>query len=612
MDKHRAGQHEDARRLYLEHLETQPDDAAALCLLASLAGEQGDHAGAEASFRRAIGADAGHAPAHAGLGASLLLQQRPGEAAEALDRAIGLQPDQPEWRLQLALALRQSGRLEEAIRVVARMVKRWPDNLQGRYNLAVLALEGGNPDLAAENFRFVLQRQPDRLAALVGLGRALIGANDPAGAQEALDGAARLAPDDAEVNALRGNLLRRRGRFEDAISSYRKALDTDPGHVGATVGLADIDRHRGDADRGLQRLAPLLEAAPSPQAMITAARLMLRSDRLEETVRAIEKWLELPGVSATSRSGLLSLKGHALDRLGQHEAAWTAWTESHGDLPRHFDGQHFDKAIDALCEAYEPALFAGRSIAPVSNDPRPLLIVGTPRSGKSILEQMLACHPAVHGAGELRYLGVMTNHLVGMTGGAAYPGCVRALSEGDVRALSDSYSRALEAIARGARWVTDTQPTNFLHIGLASLVAPGLKVVFCERDPLDTAWACYGRRFADPALAFVATPQGIGRYLAGMRRIMRHWAQAVPIEIMTVRYEDLVRRTRPTIEGVLSHIGLEWDDACADYAHPGAADLDAAPVLTGAVDDREIGRGIPYRHHLARVEAILSGSADAG
>ena len=160
--------------------------------------------------------------------------------------------------------------------------------------------------------------------------------------------------------------------------------------------------------------------------------------------------------------------------------------------------------------------------------------------------------------------------------------------------------------------MTDTQPTNFLHIGLAALVAPGLKVVFCERDPLDTAWACYGRRFADPALAFVATPQGIGRYLAGMRRLMRHWAQAAPIQIMTVRYEDLVRRTRPTVEGVLRHIGLEWHDACADYADPGAADLAAAPVLTGAVDDREIGRGIPYRHHLAQVEAILSVAPDGG
>lgn len=210
----------------------------------------------------------------------------------------------------------------------------------------------------------------------------------------------------------------------------------------------------------------------------------------------------------------------------------------------------------------------------------------------------------------MRYLGAMTNHVIGMTGGQPYPGCVATLSAEQLDALSSAYQRALSSSAGDALWITDTQPTNFLHIGLAALVIPGMRVVFCERDPVDTAWACYGRRFADPALAFVATPQGIGRYLAGMHRIMRHWVKAIPMDLLTVAYEDLVREPRRSVERVLNHVGLAWDDACAAYAQPGRPDLDAAPVLTEAVDDREIGRGRPYRQHFRVVEDILSGPDD--
>jgi tetratricopeptide (TPR) repeat protein len=612
MDKHRAGDHAAARPLYLAYLESNPSDAEAYCLLASLEGEQGDHGGAEEAFGKAIAARGDHAPAHAGLGVSLLLQGRPAEAADALRRAIELQPEQPEWRLQFALALRDSGRLKAAIRAVAELVKRWPENVQGHYNLAVLAMEGGNPDLAAEHFQFVVREQPDRLPALVGLGRALIAANDPVGAAAALNRAAELAPSDAEVSALRGNLLRNRGRFQDAVACYRQALGARPGHVGATVGLADIDRRVGHPEEGLARLQPLLESAsPPPQARLVAARLLLRAGRDEEAVRLIDSWLTATDLTVTARASLLSLKGHALDRLGECDAAWAAWSESHESVPRRFDGDHFDQAIDALIEAYRPQLFSRRDAVRSPDGPSPLLIFGTPRSGKSILEQMLACHPEVKGGGECRHLGVMTNHIVGMTGGRTYPGCVADLTEAQLQRLSTAYAEAVAANAGNARWLVDTQPTNFLHVGLAALIAPGVRLIFCERDPVDAAWACFGRRFADPALAFVATPQGIGRYMAGMGRIMRHWASAIPIDVLTVSYEDLVRDPRFVVERALGHIGLEWDDACADYAAPGRADLESAPVLSRPVDDREIGRGQPYRRHFAAVAEILSGSTDA-
>jgi Flp pilus assembly protein TadD len=598
MERHQAGEFEDAHRLYREYLDLQPGDPEAWCLLGSLEGNRGRHADAGEAFGRAIEVAGGHAQAHIGLGTSLMMQGRASEAVQPIAAAVSLAPDHPELRLQLSLAQARSGRPDEAVRTLREVVSRWPDHLPGHYNLGVALLETDDPDAAARSFRLVVDRDAGNLPARIGLGRALAAANLPDRASQAFRDAIRMAPGDPVPKVLLGNLQRSLGRFDEAQAAFDQALEHKPGDLDALIGRAELERARGQAGRGLDLLRPLLtSASPPPRSLLAGARLMLAADDPEAAIERIETWLGQAGLATVTQAVLQSVRGQALDRLGRFDEAWDAWAASHRDEVTRFDGRHFSAAIDALRAVYTGELFAGQRRETVAMQPRPLLIVGSPRSGKSILEQMLACHPAVNGGGELRYLGAMTENVRRLTGGSqAYPACVRDLSQADLGELGAEYGSALQSIAGDAAWLIDTQPTNFLHIGLAALVAPAVRVVLCRRDPVDTAWACYGRRFADRGLAFASTPEGIGVYLDGMDRIMGHWRETVPMEILEIHYEELVRQPRDSVERVLGFMDLAWDEACADYAHPGRPTLRSAPVLREPVDDREIGRGVPYKH----------------
>jgi len=598
MERHQAGEFDHAYHLYREYLELRPGDPEAWCLLGSLEGNRGRHADAEQAFRGAIEVAGGHAQAHIGLGTSLLMQGRASEAVQPMAAAVALAPDHPELRLQLSLAQAKSGRPDEAVRTLREVVTRWPDHLPGHYHLGVALLETDDPDAAAKSFRLVADRDGDNLPARIGLGRALAAANLPVGASQAFRDAIRIAPDDPGPKVLLGNLLRSLGEFDEAQAAFDQALEHQPEDLDALLGRAELERARGQAGRGLELLRPLLtSASPPPRSLMAGARLMLAAEDPEVAIDRIDTWLGRAGLAGVTRAVLQSVRGQALDRLGRFDEAWDAWAASHRDEVTRFDGRHFSVAIDALQAAYTADLFAGRRREPVTMRPRPLLIVGSPRSGKSILEQMLACHPAVNGAGELRYLGAMTENARRLSGGSqAYPVCVRDLSQTDLVELGAEYESALQSIAADAAWLIDTQPTNFLHIGLAALAAPAVRVVLCRRDPVDTAWACYSRRFADRGLAFASTPEGIRVYLDGMDRIMGHWRESVPMEILEVQYEELVRHPREVIERVLGFMDLPWDEACADYLVAGRASLRSAPVLREPVDDREIGRGEPYKH----------------
>ena len=437
MARHQAGDLEEAHRLYHQYLDARSDDPEAWCLLGSLEGNRGRHGEAEAAFRRAIGVAAGHAQGHIGLGTSLLMQARPAEAVQPISEAVTLAPDHPDLRLQLAMAQSKSGRPLEAVRTLREVVSRWPDHLPAHYHLGLALLEADEPDAAAFSFRRVVDGDRSNLPAFIGLGRSLAAANEPEAAADAFREAIRLAPGDPAPLTLLGNLLRRTGELEEAEPLLQQAVEQSPGEPEALVGQAELDRARGMPAQGLERRRPLLERdRPPMKALLAGARLLLDSGDAEAAVATIEDWLGLDSLTPKLAASLQSVRGQALDRLGRFDEAWAAWAESHRNDARRFDGSHFARAIDALQAAYTPDLFARLRPPPDAASPRPLLLVGAPRSGKSILEQMLACHPEIRGGGELRYLGAMTGEVQRRARGRSpYPDCIDGLNRAELDEL---------------------------------------------------------------------------------------------------------------------------------------------------------------------------------
>ena len=198
-------------------------------------------------------------------------------------------------------------------------------------------------------------------------------------------------------------------------------------------------------------------------------------------------------------------------------------------------------------------------------------------------------------------LGALTETLRQRSGSSLpYPACVAELTPELTRSLSETYGRALDERSTGARFLIDTQPTNYLHLGLAAASCPTLRVVYCRRRPLDLALACYARGFADAAsTAFSRSVAWIGSYMAGVDRLMDHW-RGVGIDVLDPEHQ--FRRT-------LTFLGLEWTEECSAYDDPARASLSAPPVLHGPMQPDQIGRGDAYRQQL---QAVLDAAQRTG
>lgn len=612
MSRHQAGDLGAARRLYAAHLESSPDDVEALCLLAALEGQTGDHEAAGDAFAKVIERQPDHAPAHAGLGTSRLLRGDLEGAISALGRALELDPDNLDVRLHQVAAMRRAGQLDGAIEGLQEILRRHPDHLQSRFNLGVAMMESGRPREAAECYQAVIDKDPRRAQCHAGLGQALLSMNRIGEARRALEKALALSPGNPMTEATLGRLLAGCGETGEARAAYERALEKAPGLPAALTGLAEIERATGNPRRGMERLRPYVESDDPPgQMLILMGRLLLAAEEPAGAADFATRRLAQTGLLPGVRGALLRIRGCANDRLGRHDDAWNDWTEGRREEATRFDPADFERVIDVLVETFGAGTINRIPAAQDWDGPKPVLVIGAPRSGKSILEQMLAGHPEVHGAGELRVLGNLTNEISSRLGSPRpYPMCAKEMGQEQVERLASEYREAIGSYAPKARWIVDTQPTNFLHVGLAALLCPGIRVIRCRRDPIDLAWACCQREFVDPAIAFVSTPAALGHYIAGMDRLVAHWSKLAGVEIMTVDYEDLVRDPEPVLRETVEFLGLAWDEGCMRHDQLGQATLSVAPAISGPVTDAEIGRGGPYRDRFAVLETVTGTQRD--
>ena len=256
--------------------------------------------------------------------------------------------------------------------------------------------------------------------------------------------------------------------------------------------------------------------------------------------------------------------------------------------------------MDATAAAVGPELM-GRHAGAGDPSDLPIFIVGMPRSGTTLIEQILASHPDVHGGGELTQLGALL-------GGAEYPGLASRLTGERLAQLGRAYSEQIAALAPGRRRVTDKTPANFLHAGLIHLMAPNARIIHCVRDPRDTCLSCYTTLFAS-GQRFAYDLAELGTYYRGYAALMDHWRARLPPDRFTeVRYEDVVADLEGEARRLVAFCGLEWDDACLDF-HTTRRQVRTASAnqVRQPLYRRSVGRWERYADHLGPLTAALSG-----
>ena len=602
----------EANAAYRELCAAFPLDADAWTKLALINRRLGMLPESERCAGRALAIDARHAPAHHALGAALQDQGRTAEAVDCYRAATALRPEFVDAHYFLGNALRELGRFGEAIDSYRRAVRLNPDYLEALSNLGALLKEHGRYGPALKLLRRAQRIDPSSFRVLCNLGGVLCALNRPEEGLTHFEAAVAINPDFFDAHLQRANTLMHLGRFDEALAGFRDAHKLRPDSPTAVAGIAEILEMRRELPQARALVGPLIEAGSlHPRALSVYAALA--GDGAERASAASR----LEGALASGRVDLIGTLhlhyalGKLYDRLGDYDKAFRHYDlakrktrEIEAETFRRRGARTQTRQIGAWMEV--PEGFWASLPRATHIDERPVFIVGMQRSGTTLAEQILASHPAVHGAGELKNLGeIAKTRQAGLADGGGYPLCLSKASAEALNAMAKRYLEHLDTLSPTALRVIDKMPGNFQRLGLISLLFPKARVIHMVRDPLDTCLSIYFQKF-NTTSAYAFELKDLGAHYRAYRDLMRYWREALAIPILEVQYEALATDPERHIRKMVAFCGLEWNERCLRFydterdVNTPSYDQVRQPMYT-----RSIGRWKHYERHLGPlIEAL--------
>jgi tetratricopeptide (TPR) repeat protein len=345
-------------------------------------------------------------------------------------------------------------------------------------------------------------------------------------AEKAFRRALLLAPDNNRLKSLLGETLIDLGRIKEAAGQFREILAKDPQHIGAIVGLASA-REAGEEEGDFERF-----------------EFALKDESLD----------------ASNRAALHMALGQIYDHRKKPHEAFQHFMKANELEKSDFSLAAFRQQIDDAISFFTPFFFMSRK-GFGSDSERPILVVGMPRSGTTLTEQILSSHPMIEGGGELPDLKRLHDS-------AAPPAQWRhrmtALTHAKCSELAAHYLAELDRHSRTALRVVDKMPHNFLLLGFIALLFPKARIIHCRRDPMDNCVSCYTHRF-NKAHAYSTDMKTLGLYYREYRRLMHHWRKVLPLKMFELDYEEMIADQESMSRRLIDFAGLEWNDACLNF-----------------------------------------------
>jgi tetratricopeptide (TPR) repeat protein len=562
-------------------MTTFPDparrDAAAHAehLLARGIAAAGQGAGDEAIawFTQAVALRPDFAVAQANLGLLLLATQRPAEAEPALRAAVSGMPRDAALRNALGVALEASQR---------------------------------HPD-AERAYREALGIQPELAEAHANLGNCLRRMGRPSEAEASLVRAIGLQPGFAVAHFNLGVLLQERGDLERAIAEYRNALATRPAYVEALNNLGSCLRAEGFVDEARAAFERILESHPTQiEAHCNLAQYKTYrpgDPHIDQLLSQRHRLASLPG---EGRARYWFTVGKMLEDVGRHDDSFAAYVA--GNRAKR-EATHWDEAAHGELQRRIVATFTrerlARPVPPGGPGPVPVFVLGMPRSGTSLLEQVLATLPTVHGAGEITWLAETLQSAAHAD--FRFPESLAERSDEELVQLGRRYVDRLRALAPTATHVVDKLPGNFMHIGLIHRMLPDARIVHSMRDPMDACFSCFSRLFTGDSLGYTYDLGDVARYWVGYRQLMQHWHAVLPQgRMLDVSYESMVSDFEHQARRLVAYLGIPWDDRCLGF-HDNRRIVRTASVaqVRKPIYGTSVARWKPYERHLGELfEAV--------
>jgi tetratricopeptide (TPR) repeat protein len=469
--------------------------------------------------------------------------------------------------LKRGIALQQKRELYQANQCFQAVLRDDPGHSVALDLMGKLVSEAGHPKDAIRYFRKALKRQPKNASYLNNLGFALLLTGDHAASLEHFRKALVEQPGFVDALCNSGWAYKRLNRYPKALADYEKAYKLNPNATKAMLGLGELMADAGNFERATElfrkAIASEKDANRLPIALIhLASAHKFTADDPEPALML--RVIDGPVEDDHLRSDLHHAAGKAQADLGNYDAAFSQFSAAKTLAEKDFDLARLQLSHQSLISTLTPEFFDSRPGFGVASQV-PVFIVGMPRSGTTLVEQICSSHSAVDGAGELDVLGAIAEKLgLWEADPEAFARNLASMTIEQSRRLGERYLGELSRFGGDGLRIIDKMPHNFELLGLVALLLPEARIIHCQRSPLDNCVSCFTHNFAQ-SHGYNTDLATLGNYYREYRKITDHWKAALPLRIFECPYEDIVAEQETSSRKLIASLNLEWEDACLQF-----------------------------------------------
>jgi len=501
------------------------------------------------------------------LGLAAYMRKDYSVAIENFTQASKIAPTNPMILSNLAESKRRSKLPEEALRLYKRTLKIAPG-----FNMALLGLANSLSDLnknqeAIKVFQKLLNSNPSFPAAYHYLGAHLAKQEQYKKALPMLRKAVALQENYTDALMTLASTLENLDQVSEAIHIFNQILEQQPNNIAILLNLGNILKTQGKTEESKKYFDQIQQLDPGNLALQYS--LSHSNDGIDSRdLESLENKLNGDEISKEQRRTLHFTLGKYYDNNDKYQQAFSHFKQANDmdDRIEAYDSMGFSKAVDQLIATFSKDFFAQRYGMGVESE-IPVFIVGMPRSGTSLTEQILASHPRVYGAGELKNVGeIIRQFQQRLPGKMGYPACFKSLDPITACNLGERYINELKELSNRGDYarITDKMPGNNTNLGAIAMLLPRARIIHCKRNPMDSCFSNYSHNFSS-VISYSRQLKHLGEHYKDYHRIMEHWKKVLPLTMLEVRYEDMVADNESMTRKILDFCGLEWDDACLDF-----------------------------------------------
>jgi len=518
------------------------------------------------ALRRAVAINPKHAPSWQTLGHQLEVAGDQAGSQRAFQRHFELSTRHPE--LVEAVRLLSDGKVGKAEKIVRELLKRYPTDVSAIRILADIGIRMGQLKDASHLLERCLELAPDFHAARLSYARVLLRTQKPETAIEEVEKLLALEPNNPNFLTLKAAILGRIGNHEEAIGLYEKVLKDYPNQGRAQMSYGHTLKTVGRLGEAIEAYRKCIRLSPEAGEAYWSLANLKTFRFSEEDIESMRRQVTAEGGDADDQSHLAFALGKALEDQGQFDESFKFYRR--GNAIRRIGHKHsvMINVMDSVrqVKTLDAAFFEQRRGwgCPA---PDPIFIVGLPRAGSTLLEQILASHSQVEGTSELQDIITISRKLGDRSRAnpsGKYPEILAELTADQCRELGESYLETTRIQRRGAPFFIDKMPNNFRHVGLIHLILPNSRIIDARRHPMGGCFSGFKQLFAH-GQTFTYGLEDIGKYYRDYVRLMDHWDAVLPGRVHRVMYEDMVADTDARIRALLEYCGLDFEERCLKF-----------------------------------------------